>query len=215
MRRFYLILLIFVICFTSYSQNSNNFKITPVNKKTKEFKDKFDLSSVLSSIVTYEYTKAFGRNSLYCKLSVERNIIYWPTADLLDSKMTETEINKILNHVIIETIEYKDSIACTIVQTGKYRFSIRWYEYDNHKWLNSGDDTFSSEEECRKLFYEYAEINLNELRRVNLISELPTDTLPFVDYLLNNGQKPKEFMIDAIKKHKLVIYGETHCLVLK
>ena len=210
MKRIYLLVIILVTCLIGYSHSSNSFKTTPINKKVKEFKDVFDLSSVQTSIVTYKYAQAFGRNSLYSRLCVERNIIYWPPTDAPDSKMSEFETNKILDHVIIETIEYKDSIACAIVQKDENKFSVRWYEHDNQKWLDAGEDVFSTQDECRKLFFSYAESRLNNVRREIVISKLPADSLSFVNYLINSGQEPTKFMLDALEKNKLVIYGEIH-----
>lgn len=210
MKRVFLFLIALAIFSNSNSQNLNDFRVTSVNRKVKDFKDTFDLSSVLNSIVTFKYAEAFGRNSFYSKLCVERNIEYWPAADSPDSEKTESEINEILGHVIIETIEYKDSIACAIVRTSKNDFSIRWYEFNNQKWLASGEDVFSSKEECSKLFYKYAESNLNNIRHEIAISKLPTDTLSFVKYVQNNGQEPTKFILEVLKKNKLVIYGEIH-----
>ena len=210
MKRIFLCLIAIAFFLNSNSQNLNDFRITSVNKKVKEFKDKFDLSSVQASIVTFKYTEALGRNSLYCKLCVERNSIYWPLPDSPDSKMAESEINKILDHVIIETIEYKDSIACAIVQIGENNFSIRWFEYNNQKWLASGEDIFNSQDECRKSFFNNVESSLNNIRREIAISKIPSDTLSFVNYLQNWGQEPSKFILDALMKNKLVIYGEIH-----
>lgn len=210
MKRVFLCLIAIAIFSNSNSQNLNDFRVTPVNKKVSEFEDVFDLSSVLTSIVTFKFTEASGRNNLYSKLCVEKNIIYWPSADSPDSKMTKSETNEILNHVIIETIEYKDSIACAIVQTGENKFSIRWYEHDNQKWLAAGEDIFNSQDECRKSFLNYTESNLNSIRREIEISKPITDTLSFINYLQNSGQEPTKFMLDALKTNKLVIYGEIH-----
>ena len=42
----------------------------------------------------------------------------------------------------------------------------------------------------------------------NLQSDV--DTLAFVDYVKKNGQEPKDFMMEKLSNHKLVIYGEVH-----
>lgn len=192
------------------AQNLDDFKLIPVNKKVYEFKDEFDLSSVLKAVATYKYTEAYGRNSQYSKLCVKRNISYWPASDAHDSYMTESETNHILNHMIIETIEYKDSIACSIIQIHANSFSLRWYEIENQEWFASGEDILNTSDQCRSMFYKYAELEINNMRRAIKISKIPTDTLSFLSYLQSNGRNPIEFVSDALKNHKLVIYGEIH-----
>jgi hypothetical protein len=192
------------------SQNLDNFKLIPVNKKVNEYKDEFSLSSVNNAIVTYKYIEAYGRNNQYSKLCVKRNIALWPAVDSQDSYMSEAETNNILNQIIVETIIYKDSIACAIVQIQPNSFSLRWYELENQMWFTSGEDILNTAEQSRNLFYKYAELQLNNLRREIEISTIPTDTLSFLTYLQNNGSNPIEFVTDALRTHKLVLYGEIH-----
>ena len=39
---------------------------------------------------------------------------------------------------------------------------------------------------------------------------IPTDTIAFVNYLKKNGKAPKQFLLEALAEHKLVIFGERH-----
>lgn len=50
--------------------------------------------------------------------------------------------------------------------------------------------------------------NAKKSTETNLISQ--TDTVKFIDCLKKNGQEPQKFILDKLKNHKLVIYGEIH-----
>ena len=50
--------------------------------------------------------------------------------------------------------------------------------------------------------------NAQQSTETNLTSQ--TDTVNFFDYLKKNGQEPQKYILDKLKNHKLVIYGEIH-----
>jgi hypothetical protein len=211
MKRIFLFITVFLFYVPIEAQKiSDDFKTLNINKQVREFEDKFDLSSVLSAIVTLNYVDAYGRSGLYSKLCVKRNTIYWPSANTPDTPLPLEKKNEILNHTICKIIVYKDSVACAIVKENKSYFSIRWYEINDNKWLAAGEDGRPSIEDGEKLFIPEADGQLQTLRRVNVVSNYPTDTLSFVSFLQKNQEDPTKFILDALKKYQIVIYGEIH-----
>ena len=37
-----------------------------------------------------------------------------------------------------------------------------------------------------------------------------TDSIAMIEYVKRNGQNPKDYMLDKLTNHKLVVYGEVH-----
>lgn len=124
--------------------------------------------------------------------------------------MSDNTKQKYLNQRIIEVIIYKDSSSCVIAQQTDSIIDVSYFFFENGRWALGGEDPQSSLSGSRNLFIKYAEQNLNDFHRRVLLLVAPKDTLPFIDYLKKNGQKPQKFLLDALSQHELVIYGEIH-----
>lgn len=188
---------------------SSAFKIIPVNKMVKNFPDKFDLTTPLNSGVTFTYILINGKDGLLRQASSAKYKYIFP-AEAPDSKVGETLKNNYLYATIREYITYKDSVACFITERSDSSFSIRSLSKENGNWVNCGEDGSRSLVECRKHFEKYAEHQLQELRKINALSLVPTDTASLIDYLKTNAYEPKTFMLNKLKKTKLIMYGEIH-----
>ena len=205
---FFLLLLIWK---SPFAQNTFiDFETIIVNKKIQEFPDKFDLSSPLSATITLNYVYANGENGMESKLCVKRNRVYWPMPNSPDTRLSIEEKNKILKQTIKEILIYKDSIALSIIEQKETYYKFRWYEIDDGQWLAGSEDARHSIEELQKYFISNAEDHLKTLKRAKIISLIPSDSLAFINYLNNYGEDPLQFILNALKKHKLVIYGEIH-----
>lgn len=195
----------------SYGQElSSDFRTVPVNKKIKEFPDQFDLSTPLKSCITFNYLLVNGKECFLRIASTEKNKYSFPDSNAPDSKVTEEARNKYLNMNIKEVIIYKDSVASVISEFKESRYSIRGFNLENGKWVNAGENQRSTMAESRQYFAKYAGQQLCTLRKIKIFSTIPQDSLSFIHFLKKNGQKPKEFVLDALTKHKIVIYGELH-----
>lgn len=64
---------------------SSDFKTVTVNKKVKDFSDKFDLSSPLNSYITYSYIEINGKDGLLSRICTTPNKQYWPDSTAVDS----------------------------------------------------------------------------------------------------------------------------------
>lgn len=211
MKKSIFFILLLLICKSLFAQNTFiDFKTIIVNKKIQEFPDKFDLSSALSATVTLKYLQANGKNGLEGKLCVKRNRVYWPETNSPDTKLSIEKKNKILNLTIKEVLIYKDSIAFSIIEEKESYYKFRWYEINDGQWLAGSEDARHSIEELHKYFISNAENHMQTLKQAKIISAIPSDSLAFINYLNKHGEEPMQFILNALKKHELVIYGEIH-----
>jgi hypothetical protein len=89
-------------------------------------------------------------------------------------------------------------------------YSMRVIGLEDGKWLNIGEDGRNSLESTREKFYTCAPNDLKQLRMSNVVRLVSTDTLAFINYVKQNGIEPKEFLLEVLTNHPLVIYGEIH-----
>ena len=210
-----LFFVLFIVTMNSYGQElSSDFKIIPVNKKIKEFPDKFDLSSPLNSCISINYLFINGKDYLLRTASTVRKKAYLPDINAPDSKVLENDRNYYLNSTIKEVIFYKDSVAGVTTQYKDSLYTIRTFTFENSKWVNCGEDVRNSILESRKQFAKYADQKLCVLRRIKIFTVMPQDTLSFINYLKNHEQEPKEFVLTMLAKYKIVIYAELYRRVL-
>jgi uncharacterized iron-regulated protein len=189
---------------------SSNFKIITVNKKIKEFPDTMDLSSPLKACVTINYLTINGKDRLWREVSTVKFKASMPDSTTTDSKVPEDIKSLYLETIIKEIIYFKDSIACSISEVNQSHYLIRFYNLESGKWVNSGEDEKKSLEIARQHFEKYADQKLYDLRKIVSIASFPSDTTSFTKYLKGNASEPKEFVLDKLKKEKLVMYGEIH-----
>ena len=125
-----------------------------INKKVKEFPDKFDLSSPLNSFVTLKYILMNGKDGLQWKICSADKKSSLPDSTIPDSKMPEDVRQFHLNTIIQEIILYKDSVAFIISQlfqdNGESFYSVRNFHPEQGKWVVNGEDVFSDIESANK-----------------------------------------------------------------
>lgn len=189
---------------------SSDFRTIQINKKIKEFPDTLDLGSPLKSCVTINYIMINGKDRLWSEVSTIKFKNSFPDPTTPDSKVNEELKSLFLETTIKEIIYYKDSIACTISEINGSNYLIRFFYLENSKWVNAGEDEIKDLENARQSFKNYADNKLHDLRRVVALSNVPTDTSSFINYLKNRGCDPKEFVLNKLNKYKLVMYGEIH-----
>ena len=181
-----------------------------INKPLKDFPNLYDLSTPLNAGVTISYFSVNGTDNLWRDASVYMNSGRHNKKTRPDRVVSEESKVRYLNYIIKEVIIFKDSIACMISEIDSNCFSARWLGFEDGKWLNIGNAVDKSLDDARDRFAKYTYYNLNRLRRSSVLRLVSTDTLSFVNYVKQNGAKPKEFLLDALTKYSLVIYGEVH-----
>ena len=184
--------------------------ITIVNKPLKDFPDVYDLSTPLNAGVTILYASVNGNENIWRDASVFMNSGRHKRGETPDRIVSEESKTRQLSHIINEVIVYEDFLACMITQIDSDYYSIRYLGFEDKKWLNIGEDAGSDLENARNVFYRKAPNMLNRLTQSNAVRAVSTDTLAFVDFLKQHGTEPKEFLLNALASHPLVIYGEVH-----
>jgi len=198
---------ILVICCVIMTMNGQSIII---NKQLKDFPDTYDLSTPIKAGVTISYFSVNGKESLWRDASAYRIKEYIPKDNVPDKTVNEVDKMRLLNDTIKEVIIYNDSIACMIQNYNSSYYSIRYLVFEDGKWLNVGEDIGKGLEDSRKKFYDTAPKSLIRLRRSNEVKSVSTDTLAFVNYVKQHGVEPKDFLLEALATHQLVIYGEVH-----
>jgi len=196
-----------VICFVMTAVKTQPVTI---NKQLKDFQDTFDLSTPLNAGITCSYLIVNGKENLWRNASAYMIREYLPKSKAPDRTVNETKKTRMLNGTIKEVIVYKDSIACMITQIDSAYYSIRILVFEDGKWLNIGEDMGRGLENSREVFYAKAPNTLREHHRSIEVKSVSTDTLAFVSYVKQYGVEPKDFLLEALTTHPLVIYGELH-----
>ena len=204
MKRFFSILAVCCLVTTVQAQS-----IT-IEKQLKDFPSTFDLSTPLNAGITCSYFLVNGKQNLWREASAYMLREFLPKSSALDRTVNEVDKTRMLNGIIKEVIIYRDSVACMITQIDSAYYSIRMLGLEDGKWLNIGEDLGRGLENSREVFYAKAPNILNRLRRSIEVKSVSTDTLAFVNYLRQHGVEPKDFLLEALTTHPLVVYGELH-----
>ena len=146
MKLFSALISFFIIANANGQQFDSDFRIITVNKKIKEFPDKFDLSSPLKSFVTLKYILINGKDGLQWRICSADKKSLLPDSTAPDSEVPESLRLVHFNTVIQEIILYKDSVAFIISQVpqgnGESFYSVRNFHPEKGKWVVNGEDLF-------------------------------------------------------------------------
>lgn len=108
------------------------------------------------------------------------------------------------------TIIYRDSVAGIVAEYDSM-LTIRYMYLINGHWKNASEGLGGNNaSEAEQIFCSEAPKCFQEVRRIYALEQYPTDNTAFVEYLNDNGVEPKQFLLDALSKNRLVVYGETH-----
>jgi len=201
------IISVLAVCCVMATVNAQSISI---DKQLKDFPDIYDLSTPLNAGITCSYLIVDGKENLWRDASTYMIREYLPKAKATDRTVDKADKTRMLNGTIKEVVIYKDSVACMITQIDSAYYSIRLLGFENSKWLNIGEDLGRSIEKSKEVFYAKAPIILNKLHRAVEVKSVSTDTLAFVNYVKQHGVYPKDYLLEALTNHQLVIYGELH-----
>lgn len=103
MKLFSALILLFTITNANGQQFTSDFRTIAINRKVKEFPDKFDLSSPLNSFVTLKYILLNGKDGLQWKICPADKKSLLPDSTTPDSKVPEDirqfHLNTIINEI--------------------------------------------------------------------------------------------------------------------
>jgi hypothetical protein len=189
---------------------SSDFETISVGKRIGEFPDVFDLSSPLSACISFNYLRLKGLESKLGQASSMRIRGYFAGPNQADSVVSDNKRAAILNTLVNEVIVFKDSVAGVISRPSEDYYSIRYMSCEAGQWLNAGEDMGMTLEDSRQVFAKKAGLFADFAKRIPVLARVPTDFAPFAEYLKTNGRPPKTFILEALARHRLVIYGEIH-----
>ena len=208
----FLILVCFAFVTKSYSQElSKDYVVYSVNKQIEEFPYCNDNSKPINAFITYSQILANGKMGQLRELSSYRIKALMSKSGTSDKAVSQKEKESILKRTIYDVQIYKDSVAGIVLNYTDSLYTVWYFSYEYGKWLNAGEDLGGkSIKEARNKFIKKAPRFLKIINRINDMEAVSKDTTAFANYLEKNGKPPKEYVIDALVSHKLVIYGEIH-----
>lgn len=210
------ILLLFFSLFINAGQSDEDYKQIEINKTVNAFPDKFDLSSPLKSYVCFKYLQVHGKQGLYRSVNSYKIRSYFPKENTPDAIVQDGKKESILNSKINVIIIYKDSVAGIITDPPvKSVFQlpmqiITYLRYEDSKWLNAGEDLGNDINDAHLKFKKNAPFHLENIYQISRLIKVSGDTASFKNYLKKNGKDPKQFILQSLAEHKIVIYGELH-----
>jgi hypothetical protein len=204
---------------SSSSDSAGGIRVYEVRKKVADFPDMEDLSTPESAYATIEraYIMEGGSGPFWQRLSVPELAVRMTPGAKKPLPKDVAEIS--LNCEIIEVHVWDETHAVVIARTKVYGregyvMDLRWLELVKGRWLNTGNDHADSIENARKkvasgYLYETAKRLRDERPPV---ADPAAHLQPFVDFLRREAKDPRQFLLDAIGKHRVVILGEIHHL---
>ncbi|MCK9280801.1 MAG: hypothetical protein M0P71_09280 [Melioribacteraceae bacterium] len=213
MRQFFgsLILLVIIFSISSNAQNvEKDFVLSDINRKVNEYPNQFDLSTPLNSFLTFKYLQVDGKQGLYQSVNTYRFRGVFAKPNSPNIEVSNEKKEKLLNTKIRRVIIFKDSIAGIITDYSEPMCIITYLSFEDGKWLNAGEDLGNDLNDAVNVFKKKCSNFLNYVYRIKELKSESTDTTAFTNYLKNNGKVPKDFILDALSNHKIVIYGEIH-----
>ncbi|GHV59205.1 hypothetical protein FACS1894182_12930 [Bacteroidia bacterium] len=207
MKRF-VFLTLFVISFAhSFAQD---YRTQIIDKKVKDFAMNNDFSTPIDAFVSIQHLIATGRNSELDKKNTFRVRLRNPKGSV-DKETTQEFQTQLLNEEIKALTVYCDSVAAVITKEPNGDYYTRFLNLEQGIWVNGGQDRGGETLEATdNKVRAILPIRLTMLRKTNKVLNTPTDTTAFVHYLNENGAPPKQFLLEALAEHKLVIFGERH-----
>jgi hypothetical protein len=204
------ILLIFLSTIINAQYDEKNTKSIEIIKKVNEYPNYYDLSSPLNSFITFKYLQSEGKQGLYQAVNSYRIKGFFPKRNSQNIEVNKKKIDDLLNTKIKEVIVYKDSIAGVITEYSGAMCIITYLSYEDNKWLNAGEDLGNDLNDARDIFKRKCNNYLDFSHRIKELKQTQIDTTSFITYLKKNGEAPIDFILNALARHKIVIYGEIH-----
>lgn len=129
-------------------------------------------------------------------------------------KVSQEEKQNILNREVKQVIYLDDFSAGVITTYGgseKNEYLLCGIAYEKGKWVNAGEQPAKTLEDAKSFFKEKLGPSLSAFAKYySRISAISNDTAAFIGYLQKHSQTPEIFLLNALKQHKIVLYGEHH-----
>ncbi len=192
------------------SKQGDFVRVYEVNKKISDFPEKEDFSTPESAYAAINRVLAEWRSGpAWQRVSVKRKAGIFSKQKEEKAKSTY----EWLNAWIVEVRIFKNTHAVVIAEVPSKGeqplIDKRSVELENGKWLNAGQSCFRDIEAARAHFARKCARLIGKRARPRI--DDPDNYLkPFVEFLKNNDQQPKPFVMKALAKYKVTIMGEIH-----
>jgi hypothetical protein len=170
MKTFLWFILLFELAINVHGQEfSKDFKSVTVDKQVREFPDRFDLATPLSSFISLTYVYINGRDHLLRSVNTIKNSSLFPDSTSPDSPVPDDEKKWYLDTKINEVIIYKDSVAFVISKTEdvlQFYYSARSFYFEAGKWVTAGEDAAENIEDARQFISSHIDGYFTEFRLI-------------------------------------------------
>ena len=200
----------FLLSAANSAEHEKDFKTLLVDKRVREYPNRYDLGTPLDSFVTFKYLMSEGKRGAYRSVNSYRIKGFFPRSDASDSEVQPQAKERILQTHIKEIIVYKDAVAGVITEYSDPMCIITYLSLEEGKWLNAGEGFGNDLDDARKRFRENSRTFVDFIDRIRELKRVPPDPVPFLRHLRDHGRAPKALILDALARHPLVIYGEIH-----
>ncbi|MHC4758992.1 MAG: hypothetical protein ACYTE8_10075, partial [Planctomycetota bacterium] len=192
-------------------EESEQLKVYKVNRKVADFPVGEDFSTPEAAYATINRLSASGDLGFWRRVSA-RELAERMPVEKGKRQLSKIKIHGFMDSEILEVRVFEGTFAYVLAKvpnTWKTIIDTRSFEFEDGLWKNSGNSVFGSVEEARKKFDIMCGRRVEQPKREKI--DNPEAYLKrYTDFLKTNGKEPKEFALDALKKHKVVIIGETH-----
>ena len=193
----------------SYAQSLSDYKIEQIQKQVKDFPlDSINLTSPLDYYLSRAQVRLSGK---FKNWQIISSSMFDFSADVPDEIINDDLRNYVLNETIDYVITYRDSVATVVTHTeGEDLVMLNNCWLENGSWVNRGQSIADNYSEAKDKIIEQLPEALYNLPRVDIINDIPTDVEPYAAFISEVKQSPEDFIMDMLKTHTLVVYGEFH-----
>lgn len=201
-----------IFSLTAISQNSNDFKTVILDKRVKDFPEKYSKATPIDAFISMSNIIANGKMGMMRAYSTSRSYKSLPKESTPDREVSADFKNGILNWKVKECIIYKDSTAAVISQLNDANplHLILYLSKENGEWLSVGEDNGMEFVDAQNKVKGHLPTLASYIPMVEILKQTPKDTINFIKYIKTYGKQPKNYVLEKLAKHKLVIYGEMH-----
>ncbi|MDR1258576.1 MAG: hypothetical protein LBK65_04760 [Tannerellaceae bacterium] len=202
---------LFIVASTGFAQDKSDFKTTVINKKVKDFPERYSRETPLEAYLSVSYITANGKQSMWRPYSTYRFRHSFAGEEAPDETVSDASRDEIFNREIMECIVYRDSAAAVITTWDEDSlYLIRYLSREDGLWLNAGENMGRGFAQTREDAIGSLPVQASFIPMIEIVRQTPADTANFVNYLKTNGREPHRYIIDKLAKHRIVIYGEFH-----
>jgi hypothetical protein len=191
-------------------------RVYTVNKMVADFPTNEDLSTPEAAFATIRRAAVVEGDAAYKRLSASDVV---PKLSKAVSKPAAPEIARLLlNAEVLEVTVFDETNAVVFARsplkdTPQHpSFLLAWMRLEDGRWLNDGSDARHTVEEARALV---TRVRAGRQAERALSARPPVANpqaylRPFTQFLQREAADPRQFLLDALATHRVVVLGEVH-----